>query len=340
MFNTARIKLTSWYLLIIMFICIVFSITIYEGADTELRRIQGRQQFRMQQLRDEFFIQPGAPELFEPVPIEDLRDRLILSLFLINLGILALSGVAGYFLAGRTLEPIQEMVDEQNRFITDASHELRTPITVLKSELEVSLRDKKLTLAEAKQLLESNLEEVNNLQVMSDQLLELTQIQKPTQLLLETFSLKELVQAVYKKTSPLAKQKKITLEVKAPTTQIEADKARLTEVLVILIDNAVKYSPSKTTIRLTANAIKQTAIIHVKDEGIGIAKEDLPHIFDRFYRADKSRTKTDVFGYGLGLSIAKKNVEQHNGRIHAQSTVNKGTEITVEIPLKQARKLV
>jgi len=84
MFNTARIKLTSWYLLIIMFICIVFSITIYEGADTELRRIQGRQQFRMQQLRDEFFIQPGAPELFEPVPIEDLRDRLILSLFLIN----------------------------------------------------------------------------------------------------------------------------------------------------------------------------------------------------------------------------------------------------------------
>ena len=181
MFQKARLRLTAFYLLIVMTISIVFSLVIYRGLTLELGRGLRMQAWRI--LSKEEFGE-GEPdyrvfprrELFrerlsgEPVPFEiyqevfdEARKRIAWQLALINLGIFVFSGGAGYFLAGRTLRPIAEMVEAQKRFVADASHELRTPLTAIKTATEVALRDKKLNLQSAKAQLTSTLEEIDTL---------------------------------------------------------------------------------------------------------------------------------------------------------------------------------
>src|SRR3990167_11365683 len=335
MFNRARIKLTVWYLAIIMSVSLLFSAVIYRGADIELSRIERRQQIRIEHFRPQFFRLPDFPDMFVPVPVDEIRKRLIAALIIINGGILILSGGAGYFLAGRTLQPIEDMVEEQNRFIADASHEFRTPITSLKSQTEVSLRDKKLTLAEAKALLKSNLEETDNLQSISDRLLELAQIEKPNYFVFTTLDIKTVINEALVKVKPLVKQKNmvITTQKIKPQT-MDGDRMRLLEMLVIFLDNAIKYSPLNTAVSLSVTTAGQSVIVKISDQGIGINREDLPHIFERFFRGDKSRTNYDVSGYGLGLSIAKKIIDAHHGTIQVTSLKGQGTSFTISLPLK------
>src|SRR5207245_715219 len=111
------------------------------------------------------------------------------------------------------------------------------------------------------------------------------------------------------------------------------DKAALTQALVTLLDNAIKYSPAKSTIHVYAAAHGKYALINVRDEGSGIAPENLPHIFDRFYRADASRNKQQHDGFGIGLALAKKITEQHHGEIIAASTPGKGSTFALKLPL-------
>src|SRR3989338_6803309 len=335
MFNRARIKLTVWYLAIIMSVSLLFSAVIYRGADIELSRIERRQQIRIEHFRPQFFRLPDFPDMFVPVPVDEIRKRLIAALIIINGGILILSGGAGYFLAGRTLQPIEDMVKEQNRFIADASHEFRTPITSLKSQTEVSLRDKKLTLAEAKALLASNLEEADNLQTISDRLLELAQIEKPNYFVFAPLDFKSVAREAVAKIKPLARQKQIGINYPHKSQMMDGDRIRLTEMLVIFLDNAVKYSQKKKSINLSTKITGQSLIVKVTDQGIGIDGQDLPHIFERFYRSDKSRTNYHVSGYGLGLSIAKKIIDGHNGTIQVNSKKNQGTTFTIHLPLNQ-----
>ncbi len=346
MFDKARLKLTLWYLLIIMLISISFSAAIFRVLTSEFNRVIKMEKLRQQgiayppqktiiffqngdDLPHGVFISPTHAEV-----IDEAKQRLLHTLIGINLLILGLSGAAGYFLAGRTLRPIKEMIDSQKEFITDASHELRTPLTALKSEIEVNLRDRNLNLKEAKKLLQSNLEEVNNLQALSDNLIKLTQYNKISAgVLRDDVTFNDLVKEAIKKINGLLKKKKISLKVEGEEVKVRGDKQSLTELLVILIDNAIKYSPAETTINLIAKKTSRNITIEVKDHGEGIDKEDLPHIFDRFYRADKSRTRTDVSGYGLGLSIAKEIVSKHKGIIKVTSQKNKGTTFIVHLPL-------
>src|SRR3989344_1788509 len=334
MFNNARLKLTTWYLLIIMLISISFSFAIYEILTFELDRVE-----HMQRARQEKF----SPITLHPLRsidlevIEETKDRLKIRLLIINLGILSFAGLAGYFLAGRTLRPIKEMVDEQNRFITDASHELRTPLTSIKSEIEVNLRDKKLNLSDAKKLLQSNLEEVNNLQYLSDNLIKLSQNQTVNRdELFEKVLLKDVIDEAVKKAEKLANFKNITIVREMKHFTITGERQSLIELFVILLDNAIKYSPknSKVIINLSRHprgGRSNFVEIQVKDQGMGIAKEDMPHLFDRFYRADKSRGSA---GYGLGLSIAKQIVEKNKGNIKVESEISKGSTFTVYLPAK------
>lgn len=334
MFQSAKIKLTLWYLLIIMLISVIFSLVIYTVINQEYSRIE-----RIQRLRQERVQQPPSTGEFrrlrdmDELHIQEARIRLSAILVSVNLAILVVSGFAGYFLAGRTLRPIKKMLDEQNRFITDSSHELRTPITSLKSEIEVNLRDKKLNLKQARKVLESNLEEVNNLQYLSDNLIKLTQNQKTDgRNLFEEVSLLEILVPAQKKVMNFARSKSISIENKAKDYIIQGNKQNLTEVIVILLDNAIKYSSKGGKVILKSDNRDGIVFIKVSDQGVGISNEDLPHIFDRFYRADKSRTKIDVSGYGLGLSIAKQIVYQHGGEIKVDSILGKGTTVTIQLP--------
>ncbi len=330
MFTSARFKLTAWYLLIIMLISLSFSFVIYKSLTSELDRVERMQRQRqLQQLPSELSLR--YPRAIDPEIIDETKNRLIMRLILTNLGIFIMAGVAGYFLAGRTLRPIKEMVDEQNRFITDASHELRTPITSLKSEIEVNLRDKKLPIL-AKEILESNLEDVNNLQTLSDNLIRLSQFQKGNGTIFENISLTDVITESVKKVGALAKHKNITIKNNVKNVLIEGDNMSLKELFVIFLDNAIKYSNKNTIITLNSRKTDHSVVVEIKDQGMGISKEDLPHLFDRFYRADLSRGKDSVPGYGLGLSIAKQIIEKHKGSIKVESEESGGTTFFIKLP--------
>jgi len=334
MFNSARLKLTGWYLLIIMIISLSFSAVIYAVSAREIDRLNRIQHLRLERRLEGVPAGSSIFTLIEPSLIEETKNRLLGQLILINGVILITAGVTGYFLAGQTLQPIQEMVDEQTRFVSDASHELRTPLTALKTTLEVTLRDKKLNLKMAKNVLRESLEETNKLQVLSDSLLTLSRVQSANdQLKMEEVSLKEISREAVARISPLALKKKINLDNRVEDFKMRGDREKLIELLVILLDNAVKYSPTKTKVEITSGLKNQQVWLAVKDQGVGIAPEDLPRIFNRFYRADTARSHSSVGGFGLGLSIAQKIVELHHGVITAESQLHQGSVFTVSFPL-------
>ncbi len=333
MFEKARLKLTAWYLLIIMVISIGFSLVIYRVLDTELTRVERTQRLRQERMFSINFnpLSPRTP-VIDPEVIEESKSRLSAILLLANLGILGAAGILGYFLAGRTLKPIREMVDEQNRFIADASHELRTPLTSLRSEIEVSLRDKKLNLLGAKDLLKSNLEEVNNLQYLSDNLIKLAQYKKSNGRIFTEVNIAEIIREAQKKVSNLAKRKNIYIKNLATETTVLGEKQSLIELFVILLDNSIKYSAKNKQVEISSKNTEGKVVIAVKDQGLGIEPDDIPYLFNRFYRADKARTKTGSGGYGLGLSIAKQIIEKHDGSISVTSKLGKGTIFTIQLP--------
>lgn len=322
MFQSARLKLTVWYLFIAVLVSGFFSLIIFAGISREFRRIGHFQRLRLE-------------ERFDPEIIREARTRLMIILGSVNLGIWAVAGIAGYFLAGRTLGPIKDMLDEQNRFIADSSHELRTPLTSLKSEMEVNLRDKNLTAANAKKLITSNLEEVNKLQLLSDNLIKLTQYQSGSRLVFENISLKSIIDSACKKVSTAAKVKGIKISNQADDCLIEAERNSVEELFVILLDNAVKYSLAGGKVAVISDKKDGQVEIKIKDNGIGISPVDIPHIFDRFYRGDKSRTKSGVPGYGLGLSIAKQIIDRHHGAISVASRLNAGTTFKLSLRLAE-----
>jgi len=336
MFHSARITLTAWYVLIALIITVLFSLLAYNGFRFEFE--QGLQRQRV------FFQQSFQGPNNQPITIfrrtdpdiaHDLRMHLIYRIFYIDTAVIIAAALGGYLLAGRTLKPIQEMVDEQNRFITDASHELRTPITALRSELEATLLSKKLTEKESRAVLISNLEEVISLQNLSDNLLELATAQRTRRtIVLREIILLDVLESAIKKVAPLAKNKQIVIENNVKNMPILGQSDRLVELFILIIDNAVKYSPKKTKITINSLIKDKSIYIAVKDTGIGIMDADQEKIFQRFYRSDKSRTSSKSKGYGLGLAIAKQIVEEHKGMIQVKSEVNKGSVFTVILPLK------
>lgn len=326
MFKEARIKLTAWYLAIIMAISISFSIVIYVGVNRELTRIENFQRTRIQGIIRGFPIPVNIPSNIDSDAIAESRARIVLTLAIINLGILVISGLGGYFLAGQTLDPIKEMVDEQKEFVSNASHELRTPLTSLMTEIEVALRDKKITLTSAKSLLASNLEEVKKINELSNYLLRLNKTENLNAV--QDFSqvdLKKVSLEAVDKVVPLAAASKIEIVENLKSSKVLGSEESLIELAVILLDNAIKYSKKGDKIEIKTS---DSSLI-VMDHGVGIAESDMPHIFDRFYRAEASRSKENTDGYGLGLSIAKSIADQHGAKISVDSRVGKGSTFTV-----------
>jgi signal transduction histidine kinase len=215
--------------------------------------------------------------------------------------------------------------------VGNASHELRTPLTSLKTEIEVALRDKKITISDAKRLLKSNLEDVNHMQRLSNYLLELNKYEN-TDLKLETTNvdLSQAITEATEKVRPLAIGRRIKINTSLPKVEVKGNESALVELATILIDNAIKYSGKSKRIAVRT---KKGGIFEVEDFGVGISEAEIPHIFDRFYRVEASRSKEKVDGYGLGLSIAKSIVDKMNGKIKVASEAGKGSTFSVQLPL-------
>jgi two-component system sensor histidine kinase CiaH len=320
MFTTARVKLTAWYLAIIMSISLSFSVVIYAGVNRELLRFDAVQKVRQERvneislfLRENGIIVPSQENDEETESLEEARLRIIYVLGFINLTILLLAGAGGYFLAGLTLEPIKRNMDEQKMFVSDASHELRTPLTSLKIQIEVALRDKKLSLKEAKELLSSSLEDVDRMQKLSNYLLKMNRYEGGRNLEKNKIDLKSVA------TDAVGARK---VKTDLASTTVTANYDSMVELATILLDNAIKYGKGKG-VMVKVGKKK----FSVTDYGAGISEDDLPHIFDRFYRSDKSR---GTEGYGLGLSIARSIAEANGASIKVKSVLGKGSTFTVQ----------
>jgi len=325
-FKSAILRLTFVYVLIVMVISITFSIVLYQISSVELGRGLGRQVRILRELegvnRPPFL--PNLENIREQQFAES-SERLKLRLIYFNLLILLLSAGVSYLMARHSLQPIEEAMEAQDRFTADASHELKTPLTAMRTEIEVSLRDKKMDISAAKKLLKSNLEEIGRLESLSGALLKLSMLRDDAKKDFEELSLSQIINDAYARVESLATEKEIKFENKIEDVAITGGEKSLTELFVIILDNAIKYSHEKSKISITLKKKRKYAIALIADQGPGIKKKDLPHIFDRFYQADGSRCKKNDCGYGLGLSIAKEIVELHGGKIMVKSNLGAGS---------------
>lgn len=226
-------------------------------------------------------------------------------------------------------------VDEIRRdFVANVSHELRTPLSILRGYIETMLDDPKLPRAECARILEVMDQHSKRLGFLANDLLMLAQLEsgRSTLQLKEIDLLRflsEIVRDWKKKFS--SKGLRVAIEVADDCPSIRADEARLREVFDNLLDNAVKYSNDKGKIRLGAERRDGQITLSVQDNGIGISSEDLPRIFERFYRADKARSR-ELGGTGLGLAIVKHIAQLHGGSVEAESALGKGATIRVSLP--------
>ena len=323
MFESATVKLTAWYLVIIIAICLLFSVVIYSIASNE---VDSRITY-LQRGRSQSYLDPTFNDLRE-IQVHQAESSLITSLIITNLCIWVAGGVGSYYLARRTLHPIEEAHEAQSRFTSDASHELRTPLASMKTELEVALRDTSLPKAEMKELLESNLEEVNKLTKLSQTLLQLSQLDHENITRERVFPGKVAEEAIER----LDKNNR-RIQFSGDTSgSVLANDSNVEELFTILIDNALKYSPPESVIYVTSIHQKQMTGFEVKNSGEGIHPDALPHIFERFYRADQSRTGNGKKSYGLGLSLSKKIVELHGGELTVSSAPKQDTIFRVLLP--------
>lgn len=322
-FKSARIRLTAWYVLIVAFISLSFSFIIYRYVsfhlETGFRSVEAR-------VRGNSGARVGLIYLADE--LTSAKKNFLFRLLFVDGIIILGAGLGAYFLARKTLDPIEEIVEGQKRFIADASHELKTPLTTLKSEIEVALRDPKMTLSESKNYLKSNLEETNKLGSLVEHMLSLNRLENIGSNIVKKNIRLDLIAReigeVYKKR---AQKKKLRFEIKTNIVNLKADETSLRQLVGILLDNAVKYT-QKGKVEVKVYKKSGKAHIEVNDTGIGMARSVLTRIFDRFYRADSSRSKNNTEGYGLGLSIAKSIVEAHSGQIKVTSS-KKGSRFTV-----------
>jgi two-component system, OmpR family, phosphate regulon sensor histidine kinase PhoR len=233
------------------------------------------------------------------------------------------------------LKRVNEM---RSDFVANVSHELRTPLSILRGYIETLLDNPKTSAKELARILEVMERHSKRLGLLVDDLLTLAQLESAnSSLQLSEVNLSELFGRVVRDWEKKLVEKRLKVTVDLPPTVaiVRADETRLQEVLYNLLDNAVKYSHEKGEIRLHAEQGNNGEIaLSVSDSGVGIGKNDLPRIFERFYRADKARSPESIRGTGLGLSIVKHIAQLHGGRVEAESELGKGTTIRVLLPLQ------
>jgi two-component system OmpR family sensor kinase len=234
---------------------------------------------------------------------------------------------------------LQAAFERQRQFTSDASHELRTPLAVMRGDIEITLRRERST-EEYKRALTSNLEEIMRLSRLVEDLLTLARGDTGRiELRCEPVDLNDLCRRMTEYISPLADQRDQTLTYAPPPgaetvpVRVSADVLRVKQLLLNLLDNAIKYTPLRGRVALRLKTENNVAVITVADTGRGIPPEDLPHIFERFFRRSAKTADRTAAGFGLGLSIVKWIVDSHGGRIEAKSEVGKGTEFIVRLPL-------
>jgi len=246
---------------------------------------------------------------------------------------LVIAVAAGYYLANRALIPIRHSMEKQQQFVSDASHELRTPLSVIQAHTELLLRHPEHTIEQDSKHISTVLQEARRMSKLVGSLLTLARTDSDQlELEFKPVQVDHIIREGVRKMQMLAEVKDIILhtEIDSPVP-MKADEERLQQLIVTLLDNAIKYTPEGGVVRIGCRKLAHSVQLEVEDTGIGIAQDNLPHIFDRFYRGDKARTRQEG-GTGLGLAIAKWIVERHGGKIRVESKLSSGTLVLVTLP--------
>ncbi|MEM5768029.1 MAG: ATP-binding protein [Bacillota bacterium] len=271
--------------------------------------------------------------------------RLLRNVFFILVGLvfvfLLLAGGAANFMAGRAIIPIKQSFQRQRDFVADASHELRTPLSVLLASVDAIKMDGENKISDfSRQVFADMKDEIQKMSKIVTDLLTLARADVGALCLMrENFDFRPEAERIIRSVQPLAAAKEISLELDSPeSAPVYADRERLGQLLMILLDNAIKYTPAggkaAVHIELSEYETGGDLIVKVEDTGIGIDVEYQNRIFERFYRADKVRSRA-IGGNGLGLAIAQWIVKEHRGTIKVESQPEKGTTFTVVIPALQ-----
>jgi two-component system sensor histidine kinase CiaH len=270
--------------------------------------------------------------------LEDVKGTLRSLMLDIAVGIVAgviISILAGLFLAERALVPIRRSWEKQQRFVADASHELRTPTAVIHAQTELLFRYPTHSIEQESPNIAVILKESKRMGKLVEDLLTLARSDSnQLQIQSSTIALDSLLSEVIDQFRLLADTQEIEIitDLHPPLT-LWGDEGRIRQLLIILLDNALKYTPSSGRIEVSGRYQSNSVYISILDTGCGIAEDELPHIFERFYRGDKVRSRTQG-GTGLGLSIAQWIVDAHGGVIRVHSKVNTGTKVELLFPRK------
>ncbi len=317
LFQHARLKLAGFYIGIVAVILIAFSLTLYYSLAKNIR---------------DNFEGNFSNEQTQELVIVKTTDQLQTTLFFIDLIVLLASSCLSYFLAGRTLKPIQQAMDKQKQFTADASHELRTPLAVMQTNLEVALREKEWNNEKGRTLIAGTIDEVKLMTKLTEDLLTLSKLEGEGMAYSFTkINVAELVEWVLKKMQNIAIERKIQLSIEHSNAAfIYGDINVLQRLVMNIVNNALNFTPARGSVCISVHEHDGKVIIRIQDTGVGIAKDDLPHVFERLYRADKAREQDG--GTGLGLAIAKEIAQKHHGAIDIKSELGKGTLVIITFP--------
>ena len=244
--------------------------------------------------------------------------------------------ITGALVLFHDITELKRMDKIRRDFVANVSHELRTPLSILRGYIETLLESPETSRGELSRILKVMERHSKRLDLLAQDLLTLAQLESANpNLQLGDVDLSALFGEVIRDWEKKLTTKQLNVIADVPTglPPIHADRTRLQEALYNLLDNAVKYSPEHGEIGLASRRRDKQIVLSVSDNGIGISKEDLPRIFERFYRADKARTAENIRGTGLGLAIVKHVAQLHGGHVEAESEVGKGTTIRVVLPM-------
>ncbi len=307
-----------------------------QGSDWRTVRLHGGARLRLLTYR----LPAGAgPAVLQIGRVLADQDRVLEQMLLALLGLgtfsAGLVAAGSWWLAGRSLRPAQEAWARQQTFVANASHELRTPLTLIRASAEVAGHGLPSD-DERRALLDDIVQECDHLRHLVDDLLLLSRLDAGRLTLEQTrVTVPDLLATVQRQVGRLADERGVRLVVTGADGAVWGDPTRLRQVLMILLDNALRYTPVGGTITLAAHREGRQMYLSVADTGCGIPAEHLPRLFDRFYRVEEARG-TEAGGAGLGLAIAKALAEAQHGRIAIESQVGVGTRVSVILPLAEA----
>ena len=335
MFKSARIQLTFFYLVAIIFVSFLTTFGTRIVAENAFENQNSNARGQISQIVRQ---QVGSPLLQSPLERvqqkqdNDAHDRLLVWTIYFNIIAIVVGVPISYWFAGRTLRPIEDAHKLQEKFASDASHELNTPLSVMKTENEVFLRQKNFKESEARSLIVSNLEEIQRLELLTNNLLTLSDFANTKNIKMSAIDTNKITNDAISLLAKIYPDQVNRVKLNVTDLKVFGNQESLSQVIFIFLDNAIKYSPKTNEINLVGRQDNDMYVFSVIDEGNGINEADMPKIFERLYRGDLNRS-SKIPGHGLGLALAKEIANANQAGLSVSNNSKKGATFNLIVNL-------